>query len=263
MSDARQWVLAHAFTLQVAAYIVRPTSAYKALEMDVSPGLIGLIAASFAVVPLVLAVPIGRWNDSRPPFPAMALGALCMLLGGLGLVVWAASLGALLLWNAIIGLGHLMSVLGEQTVVARRGGEALDSAFGKYADNGRRGWDHEAVGARNPAVDAWFEAYDNPQADLVQRVRTVILDASPEVAEVIKWQAPTFVYQGNIASFYPKSKQHVSLMFHQGASLPDPTGLLEGAGDTSRVAKFANAEDLTAKAGALADLVRTWVAARS
>jgi hypothetical protein len=118
------------------------------------------------------------------------------------------------------------------------------------------------MGTRTPEVDAWFESYDNPQADLVQRVRTAILDASPDVTEAIKWSAPTFVYRGNIASFYPKSKSHVSLMFHQGASLPDPTGLLEGTGDVSRVAKFLDADDLEAKRTALQDIVRAWVAAR-
>lgn len=114
---------------------------------------------------------------------------------------------------------------------------------------------------RNPAVDAWFETYANPQADLVQQVRSIVLAVSPEVSEAIKWQAPTFMYRGNIASFYPKSKQHVSLMFHQGAALPDPTGLLEGEGDTSRVAKFADADDLAAKADALRGLIRAWIAA--
>ena len=117
------------------------------------------------------------------------------------------------------------------------------------------------MGTRNPAVDAWFETYDNPQSDLVQQVRTAILDASPDVTEAIKWQAPTFAYRGNIASFYPKSRSHVSLMFHQGASLPDPTGMLEGTGEVSRVAKFLGHDDLAAKRDALQDLIRAWVAA--
>ena len=115
------------------------------------------------------------------------------------------------------------------------------------------------AGNRNPDVDAWFERYDNPQKDLVQAVRAVILDADQRVTESIKWQAPTFVYRGNIASFYPKSKQHVSLMFHTGATLPDPSGLLEGSGETLRVAKFLDAADLDAKADALRGLVAAWI----
>jgi hypothetical protein len=111
----------------------------------------------------------------------------------------------------------------------------------------------------NPEVDAWFESYDNPQKPLVQAVREVILAADDRVTEAIKWKAPTFMYRGNIASFYPRTKQHVSLMFHQGASLPDPDGLLEGEGGTSRVAKFTSAEDLDAKSGALRGLVAAWI----
>ena len=113
---------------------------------------------------------------------------------------------------------------------------------------------------RAPEVDAWFARYDNPQKELVQAVRETVLAADPRVSETIKWQAPTFVYRGNIASFYPSATKHTSLMFHTGASLPDPTGLLEGDGATSRVAKFADRADLDAKGDALHDLVRAWIA---
>lgn len=37
------------------------------------------------------------------------------------------------------------------------------------------------------------------------------------IEECIKWQAPTLSYRGNPASFYPKSKEHASLMFNVGA----------------------------------------------
>ena len=89
-----------------------------------------------------------------------------------------------------------------------------------------------------------------------------ILDADERVAETIKWKAPTFVYRGNIASFYPKTKTHASLMFHRGAELDDPDGLLEGEGDVSRVARFVDADDLAAKADALQRLIRQWIALR-
>ena len=115
------------------------------------------------------------------------------------------------------------------------------------------------MGNRNPEVDAWFEAYENPQKELVQAVRDAILDADPRVTEAIKWKAPTFVYRGNIASFYPKTKSHASLMFHTGASLPDPSGLLAGEGDTSRVARFESIEDLEVKTPALQALIAAWI----
>jgi hypothetical protein len=116
--------------------------------------------------------------------------------------------------------------------------------------------------SRNPDVDAWFERYDNPLKELVQSVRDVILGTDERVSEVIRWQAPTFVYKGNIASFFPKSKQHVTLMFHQGASIEDPHGLLEGGGATSRSAKFTDAADLASKRTALQAIIAAWIAAR-
>jgi len=112
---------------------------------------------------------------------------------------------------------------------------------------------------RDPAVDAWFETYDNPQKELAQAVRGTILDADPRLTETIKWKAPTFMYKGNLASFYPRSTQHVSLMFHTGAVLPDPTGLLEGEGDTSRVSRFLDEDDLVSKTEALRGLVVAWI----
>jgi MFS family permease len=139
LTPTRRWVLAHALTLQLGAYIVRPSSAYQALELGVGPGLVGLVAASFAVIPLVLAVPLGRWNDARHPFQILLPGAALMVLGGVGLLWWTSSLTGLLVWNAVIGLGHLMSVLGEQTLVARSGSAALDSAFGTYTFMGSLG----------------------------------------------------------------------------------------------------------------------------
>lgn len=112
---------------------------------------------------------------------------------------------------------------------------------------------------RDPTVDAWFETYENPQAELVQAVRAVNLETDPRVGETIKWQAPTFVYRGNLASFYPRSTEHVSLMFHTGASRPDPAGLLEGVGDTSRVARSWTRTTSRALVDALRGLVVAWI----
>lgn len=59
------------------------------------------------------------------------------------------------------------------------------------------------MGNRDPGVDTWFETYDDPQKELVQAVRRIILDADPRVTETIKWKSPTFMYKGNLASQSP------------------------------------------------------------
>jgi hypothetical protein len=116
---------------------------------------------------------------------------------------------------------------------------------------------------RSAEVDAWFGAYANPQKELVLAVRDTLLDADERLGEAIKWKAPTFVYKGNLASFFPKSTKHVTLMFHTGASLPDPHGILEGDGDTARSVKIRDHADLAAKSEALRQLVTDWIDSRS
>ncbi len=112
--------------------------------------------------------------------------------------------------------------------------------------------------SKNNEVDVWMAAYDNPQKELVQAIREVILAADARIGECIKWQAPTFTYKGNIASFFPKARKHASLMFHKGAMIAGNFPSLEGDGKEARSMKFMDAEDLAAKAAELQEIVRAW-----
>lgn len=111
---------------------------------------------------------------------------------------------------------------------------------------------------RRKEVEDWLGRYDNPMKDVVGRIRQIILDADPRIDECIKWQAPTFAYKGNLASFYPRSKQHASLMFHVGAQIPGRHPRLEGTGETSRVMKLGSVAEATAARRDLERLVRAW-----
>ena len=112
--------------------------------------------------------------------------------------------------------------------------------------------------ATNPDVVAWMEAYDNPQKPVVQAVRELILGSDKRITECIKWKSPTFVYEGNIASFNPRSKQHASLMFHTGAKIPGKHSVLEGGGETARYIKFADLDDVKKKSKKLQAVLRAW-----
>lgn len=114
--------------------------------------------------------------------------------------------------------------------------------------------------AKNAEVDAWLESYDNPMKPVVSAIRDRVLAACPEVEEAIKWQAPTFIYKGNIASFFPKAKKHASLMFHKGAEIPGDFPNLVGDGKEARSFKVASLEELDAKEAELIGVFRAWVA---
>ncbi|MDO1560459.1 DUF1801 domain-containing protein [Brevundimonas sp. 2R-24] len=112
-------------------------------------------------------------------------------------------------------------------------------------------------------VDDWFAAYDTPLKPLMQAVRRVVLEADPRIDEAVKWKAPTFVYRGNLASFNPRSKAHVSLVFHEGASIPGEFPNLVGEGSAARTMKFAGAWALAERADELTAVVRAWCDQRS
>ncbi|MGE0551601.1 MAG: DUF1801 domain-containing protein [Kofleriaceae bacterium] len=111
---------------------------------------------------------------------------------------------------------------------------------------------------RSREVDAWFTTYDNPMKAVVQRIREIILAADPRIDECIKWQAPTFTYLGNLASFFPKSKQHASLMFHVGAKIPGKHPRLEGTGATGRVLKIGSVAEANAAKADIVRIVKAW-----
>jgi hypothetical protein len=112
-----------------------------------------------------------------------------------------------------------------------------------------------------PEVEAWFAEYDHPAKDAMLRVRELIL-GDDRMAETIKWQSPTFVYKGNMASFNPRTKAHVSLMFHTGATIPGSHPRLEGGGETARYMKFADLDDVQQARTDLERIVAAWCDSR-
>ena len=115
--------------------------------------------------------------------------------------------------------------------------------------------------ATTPEVDAWFADSDHPLLDVMQRVRQILL-ADGRISETIKWKSPTFMYKGNMASINPRTKAHVSLMFHTGASIPGSHPLLEGGGDTARYIKLADMAAADAAEEQLLEVVAAWCESR-
>src|SRR5215471_949207 len=124
--------------------------------------------------------------------------------------------------------------------------------------SGRRATVEAKAMPKSKEVESWFARYENPMKDVVLRMRDIILGADPRLGECIKWQAPTFTYSGNLASFFPKSKQHASLMFHTGAQIPGDHRLLTGGGDTSRVMKIGSIAEANAAKRDIERIVRAW-----
>src|SRR5215216_6386548 len=115
---------------QAAVYVVRPTTSYRLLSLGYDAGDVGLVAAAYAVLPLVAAIPLGRYSDRRHAGSLIAVGcafeaAACALLAV------ADTAATLALASTILGLGHLAVALGVQDVIARESRpESHDQHFG-------------------------------------------------------------------------------------------------------------------------------------
>ena len=107
-------------------------------------------------------------------------------------------------------------------------------------------------------VDAWFAALDHPLKDAMLRTREVILEADSRMTESVKWSTPTFDFNGNLASFQPRAKKFVSLLFHRGSEIPGEHPRLEGDAALARIMRFKDLDDVEAQREGLEGVVRAW-----
>jgi len=110
----------------------------------------------------------------------------------------------------------------------------------------------------NAEVLEWLANFDHPLKEAMMRVREIILKADERMEESIKWSAPTFAYNGNLASFQPRATKFVSLMFHRGSEIPGEHPILEGDAALVRISRFSDLEDVNNKRGELEAVVRDW-----
>lgn len=121
-------------------------------------------------------------------------------------------------------------------------------------------------------VTALIQNLDPAVGSVVETIRQIILDTDPAIGERIKWNNPSFYYNGEMKPFDPKEykreiavfnlfKNRIMLVFPSGAKVQDTSGLLEGDyPDGRRLAIFTDMEDVQAKAAALRAVLKAWLA---
>ncbi len=105
---------------------------------------------------------------------------------------------------------------------------------------------------------AWLAIYNDPQQEVVRRLRDTILHADARIKETIRGDAPTFSYRGTLASIVLEGKKRVSLLVERGAELPGHHPRLEGSGDTVRVMTIHDVAEAQAARYDLKHLFRSW-----
>ena len=119
-------------------------------------------------------------------------------------------------------------------------------------------------------VSAHIEKLDEPVREIVEALRQIILSTATEIAEEVKWNAPSFYYTGQIKSFDPKEyRRHIIVMnlhkrlllvFPSGAKIDNTLGLLTGDyKDGRRLVEVKTIEDVKEITPALQTAIRDWL----
>ncbi|HEX4187390.1 MAG TPA: DUF1801 domain-containing protein [Solirubrobacteraceae bacterium] len=110
--------------------------------------------------------------------------------------------------------------------------------------------------ATDPRVDAYIGALPEWQQAICRAVRDLVHTADPKVTETIKrTDRPYFVLQGNICALLA-AKDHVNVFLYDGATVPDPEGIVTGGHDNKTARTVAVGRGETINAPALAAMFK-------
>jgi hypothetical protein len=108
---------------------------------------------------------------------------------------------------------------------------------------------------RDPAIDAWFKEHAGELGSIAHHWFEIMRGCGDEVRELLHDGCPTACLGDAAFGYVNVFTSHVNVGFFQGASLPDPAGLLQGSGKFMRHVKLK--PGVVTNAAALTALIRT------
>lgn len=108
-------------------------------------------------------------------------------------------------------------------------------------------------------VDEFLAKLEHPLKAELEAVRSIIVNANSQMEEDVKWGGPSFFYKEEFATFNPRIKNYVALIFHKGELLNIKSDFLEEATKGKVYAKFYSMDDVTANKALIEKMVNTWV----
>ncbi len=128
------FVCAHAMLAQIVYSMLRVTISYRAVEIGLPSIWVGIIAGASAVLPMLLAVTVGRYVDRGHDLITAKTGAYLMVASCIGLRFSPALAVELIASTVVLGMGHLLLMVSHQMLVIRSAGNDLsrETAFGHY-----------------------------------------------------------------------------------------------------------------------------------
>jgi hypothetical protein len=101
---------------------------------------------------------------------------------------------------------------------------------------------------RDPAIHQWMKKHPGELGAIALRWFEVMRNCGDEVRELLHDGCPVACLGDAPFAYVNVFSAHVNVGFFQGASLPDPAGLLEGTGRFMRHVKLRSGTDVNAEA---------------
>ncbi len=125
--------IAHVLVSQSIVGLTRIATSYRTLELGFSVEVLGIITGCFALLPIFLAVPLGRWLDRGKDAQALWIGSFLVLVACAGFWWHALTEATMIFYTLMQGVGYLFVMAGQQTFAVRCSEPFLrDSVFGTY-----------------------------------------------------------------------------------------------------------------------------------
>lgn len=119
--------------LQAVFVAVRVLITYRALELGGGSAAVGIITASYSLVPLLISVPAGRWVDGRMLSRALRVGAVASTAAVI-VCALSGSLPVLVAGSVLLGVGNLLTMVAAQAYIPRMSAPAqFDHRFGMFS----------------------------------------------------------------------------------------------------------------------------------
>lgn len=174
------------FLLSASVDLIRPMVSYRALDIGASTSEIGFLAASYAVLSFLVAVPTGQWVDRFGETRFVMFGGLLMA----GTALWLAVATSVLLLGvaqALLGAGQIFGLVAIQTLVANCSpATERDARFGAFAVMGSLG---QVAG---PALGGGIASLSNGSPEVALLTSTISLLAFAAVGVSLhRWPPPS------------------------------------------------------------------------
>ncbi len=102
--------------------------------------------------------------------------------------------------------------------------------------------------SRTDKVEEFLRELSHPLKAEVEAVRSIIKSVNKDIAEEVKWKAPSFNYQGDyLVTFNLRDTKRIHLVFHNPLIPQVKSEILEGDYIDRRMAYFADMQDIQTK----------------